>query len=80
MGDPRNVAHAKKVTQEKQHKAKHAPKAGCAPAQHTKSVKSTKRNRLPLSKALRQSRKPQSRLNHQIQAQLEKSLAVTFQS
>ena len=26
MGDPRNVAHAKKVTQEKQHKAKAAPK------------------------------------------------------
>ena len=24
MGDPRNVAHAKKVTQEKQHKAKHS--------------------------------------------------------
>jgi hypothetical protein len=33
MGDPRNVAHAKKVTQEKQHKAKHAQKAGAtAPA------------------------------------------------
>ena len=28
MGDPRNVAHAKKVTQEKQHKAKAAQKSG----------------------------------------------------
>jgi hypothetical protein len=26
MGDPRNIAHAKKVTQEKHHKDKHAPK------------------------------------------------------
>jgi len=25
MGDPRNVAHAKKVSQEKHHKAKHGP-------------------------------------------------------
>jgi outer membrane biosynthesis protein TonB len=30
MGDPRNVAHAKKVTQEKQHKAK-APQKSRAP-------------------------------------------------
>ena len=28
MGDPRNVAHAKKVTQEKQHKAKAPQKSG----------------------------------------------------
>ena len=28
MGDPRNVAHAKKVSQEKHHKDKHASKAG----------------------------------------------------
>jgi hypothetical protein len=32
MGDPRNVAHAKKVTQEKRHKGKHAQKpAGAEP-------------------------------------------------
>jgi len=31
MGDPRNVAHANKVTQEKQqHEAKHAQKAGAS--------------------------------------------------
>jgi hypothetical protein len=28
MGDPRNIAHAKKVTQEKHHKAKHPQHAG----------------------------------------------------
>src|SRR5436190_12082379 len=38
MGDPRNVAHAKKVSQEKHHKEKHAPpKAGPAP-ERRKSV------------------------------------------
>jgi hypothetical protein len=36
MGDPRNIAHAKKVTQEKHHKAKHAQKAG--PPQPAKKV------------------------------------------
>jgi hypothetical protein len=38
MGDPRNVAHAKKVSQEKHHKDKHPPKAGSAPSQHKKDV------------------------------------------
>jgi len=43
MGDPRNVAHAKKVTQEKHHKDKHAPKAGPAPSQHTKNFPTDKK-------------------------------------
>ena len=44
MGDPRNVAHAKKVTQEKQHKAKAAQKtraprpAGKGQIEQTKST------------------------------------------
>jgi hypothetical protein len=38
MGDPRNVAHAKKVTQEKHHKEKHALKAGPAPSRQKKDV------------------------------------------
>ena len=38
MGDPRNVAHAKKVSQEKHHKDKHAPRAGSAPSQRKKDV------------------------------------------
>jgi hypothetical protein len=38
MGDPRNVAHAKKVSQEKHHKEKHAPKTGPAPSQRARHV------------------------------------------
>ena len=38
MGDPRNVAHAKKVSQEKHHKEKHPPKAGSAHSQPKKDV------------------------------------------
>jgi hypothetical protein len=43
MGDPRNVAHAKKVSQEKHHKDKHAPKAGPAASQRTKNVQTDKK-------------------------------------
>ncbi|HET6887594.1 MAG TPA: hypothetical protein VFH87_06690 [Candidatus Udaeobacter sp.] len=38
MGDPRNVAHAKKVSQEKHHKDKHASKAGSVPSHRTRNV------------------------------------------
>src|SRR5262245_61682108 len=38
MGDPRNVAHAKKVSQEKHHKEKHPPKTGSAHPQPRKDV------------------------------------------
>ena len=38
MGDPRNVAHAKKVSQEKHHKDKHAPKAGSVSSQRAKNA------------------------------------------
>ena len=38
MGDPRNVANAKKVSQEKHHKEKHASKAARAPSQTKKDV------------------------------------------
>ena len=43
MGDPRNVAHAKKVSQEKHHKDKHAPKAGSAPSRLKKDVATDKK-------------------------------------
>jgi hypothetical protein len=43
MGDPRNVAHAKKVSQEKHHKDKHAPKAGPAASQRTKNAQTAKK-------------------------------------
>jgi peptidoglycan hydrolase CwlO-like protein len=43
MGDPRNVAHAKKVSQEKHHKDKHASKAGSIPSQRGKNVQTEKK-------------------------------------
>lgn len=44
MGDPRNVAHAKKVSQEKHHKEKHVSKAVSGSSQqHTKSVQTEKK-------------------------------------
>jgi hypothetical protein len=39
----RNVAHAKKVSQEKHHKDKHPPKAGPASSQHAKNVQTDKK-------------------------------------
>jgi hypothetical protein len=74
MGDPRNVAHAKKVTQEKQHKAKHAEKSGAPQPAKKAQVEETK------SAATEQSAAPKSETEKPAQpadsAQLEKSLAV----
>ena len=42
MGDPRNVAHAKKVTQEKQHKAKAAQKARAPQPARKAQIEQTK--------------------------------------
>jgi hypothetical protein len=74
MGDPRNVAHAKKVTQEKRHKGKQAQKAG-APSRAAKpQIEETK------SAAAQQSTAPKAEAQKPAQppdsAQLEKSLAV----
>jgi len=73
MGDPRNVAHAKKVSQEKHHKEKHAPpKAGPAPTRR-KTVQ-TETKPAPKSTA------PQAEVPKPTQpaepTQLEKSLVV----
>jgi hypothetical protein len=74
MGDPRNVAHAKKVTQEKQHKAKAAQKtralqpARKAQIEQTKPA-ATEESSAPKSEAQKPPQPPDS-------AQLEKSLAV----
>ena len=74
MGDPRNVAHAKKVTQEKQHKAKHAEKTGAPQRARKTQTEQTK------SAATEQSTAPTSEAEKppqpQDSAQLEKSLAV----
>jgi hypothetical protein len=70
MGDPRNVAHAKKVVQEKRHKDKHAPKAAApVPAEKVESEK-TKQPPAAGSTA------PKTEPAQPDSAQLEKSLAV----
>jgi hypothetical protein len=72
MGDPRNIAHAKKVTQEK-HKGKHAPKADGQPGKKAQINKTQ-------SAAAEQSATPKPEAEKPVQppdsAQLEKSLAV----
>jgi hypothetical protein len=76
MGDPRNVAHAKKVVQEKRHKDKHAPKAGAAAPKQTKKGQ-TETNR---STVADESSAPKTEAEQPAQppdsTQLEKSLAV----
>ena len=74
MGDPRNVAHAKKVTQEKRHKARQTQKAARpqpvakAQTEQAKSVAS-EQNTAPKAEAEKPTPPPDS-------TQLEKSLAV----
>ncbi len=74
MGDPRNVAHAKKVTQEKHHKAKHAEKTGALQPARKAQTEETK------SAATEQSAAPKSQAEKPPQpsdsTQLEKSLVV----
>jgi len=72
MGDPRNVAHAKKVSQEKQHKHKnkHAAKAGTATAQLARKEPVAEQTSTPKSAEAVKPEQPSD------SAQLEKSLAV----
>jgi hypothetical protein len=74
MGDPRNVAHAKKVIQEKHHKAKHVQKAGAPQPAKKAQLEKTKpsgaeQSTAPKPEAEKPPQPPDS-------AQLEKSLAV----
>ena len=74
MGDPRNVAHAKKVTQEKQHKAKAAQKTGAPQPARKGQIEQTK------SAATEESAAPKQKAEKPPQpadsAQLEKSHVV----
>ena len=74
MGDPRNIAHAKKVTQEKHHKAKHAQKPGPPQPAKKAQIDETK------SAAAEQSTAPKPEAEKPPQppdsTQQEKSLAV----
>ena len=73
MGDPRNVAHAKKVSQEKHHKDKHAPKASPASSQQTKNVQPKK----PASAAESPAKPEVARPTQPVEpSQLEKSQVV----
>jgi hypothetical protein len=75
MGDPRNVAHAKKVSQEKHHKDKHASKPASAPSQRAKHVQTETKpapaaaSTAPKAEAAKPSQPPEP-------TQLEKSLVV----
>ena len=74
MGDPRNVAHAKKVTQEKHHKAKHSQKTGTPQPAKKAQIEETKSAAAEQSTA----RKPEPEKSPQPSdsTQVEKSLAV----
>jgi hypothetical protein len=74
MGDPRNIAHAKKVTQEKHHKAKHSPKAAGTQSSEKAQIQEAKpaatgQSSAPTPAAEKPPQPPDS-------TQLEKSLAV----
>ena len=74
MGDPRNIAHTKKVTQEKQHKARHARKTGAprpAKKAQIEEMKSTATEPSPAPQP--EAEKPPQPSDS---AQLEESLAV----
>jgi hypothetical protein len=73
MGDPRNVAHAKKVTQEKQHKAKHSQTTRARQPGKKEQIDETK------SAGTEQSTAPKPEAEKPAQpdsSKLEKSLAV----
>jgi len=68
MGDPRNIAHAKKVTQEKHHKDKRAPKPASPKSANKAGTEKTK-EAAAKPEAEKTAQPPDS-------TQLEKSLAV----
>ncbi|HZA38087.1 MAG TPA: hypothetical protein VE486_03015 [Candidatus Baltobacteraceae bacterium] len=75
MGDPRNIAHAKKVVQEKHHKKKDSPKARAAKPQPNREQQTDDKqsaggeSSAPKAEAAKPDQPPDS-------TQLEKSLAV----
>jgi hypothetical protein len=75
MGDPRNVAHAKKVSQEKHHKDKHASKAGSVPSQRAKNVQ-TEKKAAPVAEHTAPKAESANATQPAEPAQLEKSLAI----
>jgi hypothetical protein len=77
MGDPRNVAHAKKVIQEKHHKDKHARKAGApVPEPSNKAQPSRKQQTVVAEDSTPRAAEAAKSDQTPDSAQLEKSLAV----
>jgi hypothetical protein len=74
MGDPRNIAHAKKVTQEKHHKAKHSQKAGPPQAAGKTQIERTKT--APAEQSTAPKLEAEKPLQPKDSMQQEKSLAV----
>jgi hypothetical protein len=74
MGDPRNIAHAKKVTQEKHHKAKDAQKAGASQAAGKTQIQRTKP--APAEQSIASKPEAGKPVQPPDSTQLEKSLAV----
>lgn len=74
MGDPRNVAHAKKVTQEKQHKAKGAQKTRAPQTARKTQIEQTKA--APTAESAAPKQEAQKPPQPSDSAQSEKSHAV----
>jgi hypothetical protein len=75
MGDPRNVAHAKKVSQEKHHKDKHASKPGSVPSQRAKKIQ-TENKAAPVAESTAPKAEAAKPTQPVEPTQLEKSLVV----
>ena len=77
MGDPRNVAHAKKVVQEKHHKHKDVSKVGAAAASRPdKKLQTEKKKQAVAGESAAPKIEPEKLTRSPDSAQLEKSLAV----
>src|SRR5437867_12431626 len=77
MGDPRNVAHAKKVVQEKHHKHKDVAKDGATPPQRGNKAQLAKQKQVvPHESAAPKTAEPARPAQPPDPTQLEKSLVV----
>jgi hypothetical protein len=76
MGDPRNAAHAKKVTQEKQHKGKRAQKPGAVAPKAANHGQTEKKQQAIAGESTAPKAETEQPAPTADSAQLEKSLAV----
>ena len=77
MGDPRNVAHAKKVSQEKHHKEKSSAKGGASASETGKEAQLAKKEQTAAEKPPSPKTGEAAKTDQQPDAaQVEKSLAV----